>query len=194
MLSKEESFGWIEHRRAVYPRMFEAGDLREQDVLDLLRVAQWAPTHKLTQPWRFKVFMGAGRETLARVQGEALRAARGSDETVASKAEKMKEAAMKSGAVIAIILRRDPDKRVPEFEETCAVACAVQNIWLHASSMGLGGYWSTGGAMNLPEVRNLLGLAPDDLHLGWFYVGRFSGELPPRPPRIPVEDYTEIMR
>jgi len=193
-LRKDESIEWIAARRSVYPRMFETGDLGEREILDLLSVAQWAPTHKLTQPWRFKVFMGGQREKLAVKQGEALVAAAGEAGSVTAKVEKMKDNAQRAAAVIAIILHRDPLKAVPEFEEMCAVACAVQNIWLHAASMGLGGYWSTGGGTNHPVIRNLLDLAADDRHLGWFYLGHFSGELPPRPPRLSVEEYTEIVR
>lgn len=193
-LRKEEAFGWVASRRSVYPRMFESAEVSEQEILELLGVARWAPTHKLTQPWRFTVFTGAMKEKLARLQGEAMVAAKGDSEPVRLKAEKVKTNAQQSAAIIAIILHRDPEQRIPEFEETCAVACAVQNIWLSAGGMGLAGYWSTGAATNLPGIRSLLSLKETDKHLGWFYLGRFSGELPPRENRMEVGDYTTFFR
>lgn len=57
-----------------------------------------------------------------------------------------------------------PGKLMPEWEETAAVACAVQNMHLALSAEGLAGYWSSGGVMgedawaNAPETRELLGM------------------------------------
>ena len=57
-----------------------------------------------------------------------------------------------------------PGKLMPEWEETAAVACAVQNLHLALVAEGLAGYWSSGGVMgegawaNAPETRELLGM------------------------------------
>ena len=37
----------------------------DEIVQDLLQNANWAPTHGLTEPWRFTVFTGDARRTLA---------------------------------------------------------------------------------------------------------------------------------
>jgi len=34
---------------------------------------------------------------------------------------------------------------MPEWEDQAAVACAVQNLHLMATAMGVAGYWSSGG-------------------------------------------------
>ena len=53
---------------------------------------------------------------------------------------------------------------MPEWEETAAVACAVQNMHLTLTAEGLAGYWSSGGVMgdcawaNAPETLQLLGM------------------------------------
>jgi hypothetical protein len=43
--------------------------------------------------------------------------------------------------MVAICMRRQalPQKVMPEWEETCAVACAVQNLWLAATAHGIAG-------------------------------------------------------
>lgn len=43
----------------------------------------------------------------------------------------------------------------PEWEEMCAVACAVQNMYLMATSLGVAGYWSSWetGARECKEMR-----------------------------------------
>ena len=56
-------------------------------------------------------------------------------------------------------------KLMPEWEETAAVACAVQNMHLTLTAEGLAGYWSSGGVMgdcawaNAPETLQLLGMS-----------------------------------
>ena len=54
-----------------------------------------------------------------------------------------------------------PNKRLPEWEEICAVACAVQNMHLMATSMNhIGAFWSSHtwcksarDSMEIREVR-----------------------------------------
>jgi nitroreductase len=73
--------------------------------------------------------------------------------------------------VIAIGCKRSTGQ-LPEMEEVAAVACAVQNIYLTISAYdNIGGYWSTGGITFIEEAKPLFGLGPDDLLMGFFYVG-----------------------
>ena len=62
---------------------------------------------------------------------------------------------------------------MPEWEELCAVACAVQNLHLMATASGVAGYWSSGGPLDAPPVLGFLGLdgAAGDKCLGLFHVG-----------------------
>ena len=42
------------------PRAMDGSALSREELLPLLEAARWAPTHKLTEPWRF-VVIGPGR-------------------------------------------------------------------------------------------------------------------------------------
>ena len=62
----------IRHRRTIKP-ITKAGEPNYQDepldealIQNLLENANWAPTHGLTEPWRFQVFQDQAREPLAR--------------------------------------------------------------------------------------------------------------------------------
>ena len=46
----------IQSRRAIYPSQFENGDINKDQIYKILENANTAPSHKLTQPWFFKVF------------------------------------------------------------------------------------------------------------------------------------------
>ena len=61
------------------------------------------------------------------------------------KIAKLRESPLKCGAVILICMQRDPEERVPEWEELAATAMAVQNMWLTCTELEIGSYWSSPG-------------------------------------------------
>ena len=53
-------------RRTIKPAQMDSSRAIPRELLlELLEDANWAPTHGLTQPWRFHVFTGGGRDRLA---------------------------------------------------------------------------------------------------------------------------------
>src|SRR6188472_1805437 len=60
----------IENRRSVFQQDYSGEQVGDAIVIQMLKNANWAPTHKLTEPWRFVVFTGAGLLKLAAFQGE----------------------------------------------------------------------------------------------------------------------------
>lgn len=190
-----ESIAWIKKRRSVFPKMFDANSsISEEEILKLLEAARWAPTHKLTQPWRFVVFMDKGMSALTVMQIELIQKSGNDGEAIQFKIAKLEQKAKQSCAIVAIVMQRDVEKRVPEWEEISAVACAVQNVALHASSLGLAGYWSTGTFTNHEEMREYLNLEGDDLHLGWFYLGRSEATKEAKRVRRNTDEFVELRK
>jgi len=189
-LKQEESIRWIASRRSVFPKEFEEGSVSMTEIKLLLEAAKWAPTHKLTEPWRFSVIISVEKKNeLISLQQEALLTEKGRSEMAMAKATKFRMIGEKSSAVIAIIMKRDPQERLPVNEELWSVACAVQNIHLHASSLNIGGYWSTGAMTNHPSIRKFLNLGEKDIHMGWFYLGRYTKEKTLIKSRLNQEEY-----
>ncbi|MEM9823103.1 MAG: nitroreductase family protein, partial [Bacteroidota bacterium] len=83
--------------------------------------------------------------------------------------EKTRKKPRKSACVIAICMQRDPEERVPEWEELAAVACAVQNMWLTCTAYGIGAYWSS--PKTIKHTNAFLQLAEGESCLGFFYMG-----------------------
>jgi nitroreductase len=50
----------IEGRRSVYQQQYSGERVDDAIVKKILSNANWAPTPKLTEPWRFVVFTGEG--------------------------------------------------------------------------------------------------------------------------------------
>jgi nitroreductase len=167
----------IKNRRAVPPRFMSKDEISKEIILQLLENANWAPTHKNTEPWRFKVYTGDSKKVLATKIYSLLsgKISKGEHLNV-QKIEKFKDAVERVPVAIAIIFERDVAERIPEWEEIAAVSMAVQNMWLSASSMGLGAFWAT--PEFLPMLHEILEIAVGQTLLGFFYVGQIAMDFP----------------
>ena len=87
--------------------------------------------------------------------------------------------------MIAIIMQRQasPTKRMPEWEETCATACAVQNMHLQSTRYpGLACYWSSwhAAARDSADMKKFLGMQEEDKCLGFFMVAGCEDDIKDR--------------
>lgn len=187
-VSAEDLNALLRRRRAIYPRNYVLGAPIDRAVLEqLLENANWAPTHKRTEPWRFKVFHSEkSRQKLSGYLAEFYRDNTPPEQFSDEKMQKSRENPLRAGAVIAICLHPDAAAGLPEFEEIAAVAMAVQNMWLTCTALDLGCYWSTPRAAL--EAGDFLGLEPGERCLGLFYLGQHN--LPEALPgmRRPIAD------
>ncbi|MEM8967281.1 MAG: nitroreductase [Bacteroidota bacterium] len=162
----------IQNRRSLYPAVYSDETVDDTIIEAILENANWAPTHKLTQPWRFTVFSGKGLKKLADFQADLYRKVTETDGSFDQKKyEKLQKKPLLCSHIIAIGMKRDSKERVPEIEEVMATACAVQNMYLTASAYGVGGYWGTGGITYYEEAKSFFGLGSEDKLLGFFYLG-----------------------
>jgi len=183
----------IHNRRAVPPKFFSPGKPIERSIIEqLLENANWAPTHKRTEPWRFRVFhTQESRQKLSDYLSAFYQ--KNTPEDLFSE-EKMAAAGanpLRAGAVIALVLHPDPAANLPEFEEIASVAMAVQNMWLSCTAIGLGGFWSSPKAAL--EANEFLQLETGSRCLGFFYLAwhEMPAEVPGK--RGAVEEKTMWM-
>ena len=190
-ITPQEVTKLIQNRRSIFPQMYTDEPIAKEILEQILENANYAPTHRLTEPWRFKVFQGQSLERLGKFLAETYKTraeAKGSFSE--RKYKKLTANPSKASAVIAIVMNRDEEERIPEIEEVCSVACAVQNMALTATAYGLGAYWSSPGFVFLPLMNEFLGIDEKDKCLGLFYVGNHQApELPAK--RTPIEDKVE---
>lgn len=183
----EEINHLMRNRRSVFPDQFEAGKPIADDIIhEILENARWAPNHGQTEPWHFVVFTGEGLKILAQFQSELYKETAGEKFKEASY-QKLQRNPLLASHVIALCMKRDPNKKHPEVEEIAAVACAVENIYLSVTAYGLGGYWTTGGVTYNGKAKPFFGLGEDDKLLGFFYLGHVA--IPsPAGKRKPLEE------
>ena len=169
--SYEQANKLIQSRRSTKPRYFNGKKISNDIVWQILENASWAPTHGLTQPWRFKVFTDEGLEKLANFQADLYQQMTSDENFSSEKYSRMKRNILNSSHVVVICMKRQKSEKIPEIEEIEAVACSVQNMSLTATAYGICSFWGSGGVTYTQELKNFLGLEEKDLCLGYLYLG-----------------------
>jgi nitroreductase len=162
----------IRSRRSIFPKDYTGEKVDDAIVQQMLENANWAPTHKFTEPWRFIVYTGEGRKKLAELQAAVYKKKTEADGTF--KEERYQNLLIKpfeSSHIILVFMKRDEKKSVPEIEEMGAVFCAIQNMYLTATAYGIGCYLSTGGVTFFEEANEAFGLSPHDKIVGFLNIG-----------------------
>ena len=63
-MTQREGKNAVEHnimsRRTI--KSFKQDPIHVEEIIELLNVAKWAPNHKLTEPWRFQLYVNEGKE------------------------------------------------------------------------------------------------------------------------------------
>jgi len=176
-------FDLIKKRRSVFPSTYLDKPIAKVDIEKILEAANWAPNHKRTEPWRFKVLQGPSQDKLGEfLSNKYLKVA---DRPKQIKVRKLRDNPSKAGALIAICMQRDPEECVPEWEELAATAMAVQNMWLCCTELGIGSYWSSPGLIKYMD--EFFDLKEGEKCLGFFYMGYYDAELP-EVTRKPIAD------
>jgi nitroreductase len=177
-------------RRSTKPRFFNGQKIENSLVWQILENANWAPTHGLTQPWRFKVFTDRGLKKLADFQANLYQQLTPKAEFKIEKYERMKTNVLQCSHVIVICMQRQLSEKIPTIEEIEAVACSVQNMALTASVYGICSFWGSGGITYTQELKDFLGLGAKDLCLGYLYLG-YSDRPSTVSRRDPIQDKVE---
>ena len=161
----------ITKRRSTYPKHYSGEKVAREAIELMLEAANWAPTHKYTEPWRFKVYHGSSLVSLNEFMREHYLSGRSKEQIEQRKLNKYDDIPKKTSHIIAIIMHRDEEARLPEIEEVASVSCSVQNMYLMATEMGLAAYWSTGNGTYSQETKDYVGLEAGQRLLGFFFVG-----------------------
>lgn len=176
----------IKKRRSVFPVQYNDTPIERATIEKVLETANWAPTHKKTEPWRFKVLMGESKEKLGLFLSYKYLEEEARPKQM--KAKKLIENPKRAAAVIAICMQRDPNESIPEWEEIAATAMAVQNMWLYCAELGIGCYWSSPGLIKYMD--EFFEMKEGEKCLGFFYMGHYDEELP-EGIRSPIADKVE---
>lgn len=179
----------IRDRRSIYPEQFSKRKIHREQIELLLNNAIWAPSHGLTQPWRFVVLQDNALMQLSEVLGNAYLSETPKELQNDKKLIKLINRPKLATAVIALIVDREKNTKISEADDFAAVACAVQNMHLTATAQGIGGFWSSTNMVKTQQFREFVSLTEQQVCIGLFYLGYPEIEWP-KGQRKPIEYVT----
>lgn len=155
-------------------KAFGPEPLQREELEELLALADWAPNHHLTVPWRFRVLGPASLERLKAAAGPE----------GAAKLERCPTL-----VVVSAALGGDP---VADEEDLHATAVAAYIVLLAAHARGLAGYWRTPGLLRSPAGRAAVGLPPEERFVGLLHLG-YPRQERPAPERVAGAETTVFL-
>ena len=156
-------------------KAFAPEPLPREQLDELLELANWAPNHHLTVPWRFRVVGPGALERLKLAAGP-------------EGAAKLDRAP--TLVVVSCLLGGDP---VQDEEDLHATAVASYIVLLAAHSRGLAGYWRTPGLLRSEPGRAAVGLPAAERAVGLLHLGhpRQQRPVPERPGAAATIEYLD---
>ncbi|MGZ9815356.1 nitroreductase family protein [Peribacillus simplex] len=157
----------------------------------IIEAGTYAPNHHRTEPWRFFVLTGEGRNKLGQVFEEITRIENADDtsESLISKLERQKKNPLRAPVIIAVGIEPSDKNNVLVAEEYAAVNSAIQNMLLAAHSLGLGAVWRTGKITYHDKVREFFNLSSKGEVLAFIYLG--YPDMEPKPAKkTPIDQLT----
>ena len=150
----------------------------------LCGLAQWAPNHKRTWPWRFALAEGDARGELGNLIADAMAAM----DDPAEKVAKTRGKYLRTPATL-VVGSTPGDSPLRTAENRDATAAGIQNLMLGATAAGLATYWGSCPKGANDVVAQWCGF-PDGTHVAaLIYLGWASTEVaaPERP--LPTVTY-----
>jgi nitroreductase len=168
----------LDQRRSVPAKQLTEPGPDRATLLRMLASAVRVPDHGKRIPWRFLSIAGQTRHTL----GERLAARGVARDPGAGEAAIEKDRLRFSHAplVVAVIARLGPDEKIPETERLLSAGCVCFALLQAAQAMGFGAQWLTGWPAYDAQVKQWLGLAPDEHVAGFIHIGTPKLDAPER--------------
>ena len=173
----------ITGRHSTKPVLMNGKKIEAEKINQLLQLADWAPTHGHTEPWRFIVFEGDAVKRFCSDHAQLYKNSVSADSFILANFEKIMKNGDNVSHIIAVYMMRGNNPKIPAIEEISATAAAVQNILLGAQALEIDALWSTGGMTHHPAMKKYFSLADEDVVMGLLYLG-YSDEAPKERKRI----------
>ncbi|MBL0882367.1 MAG: nitroreductase [Chitinophagaceae bacterium] len=178
----------IRERRSIKPSLMNGKKIYPSIIHQLLELADWAPTHGRTEPWRFIVFSGNGLAVFAQQHANLYKKHTPEESFTNAKYQNIIQNADKVSHVIAVYMKRQASEKIPLIEEIAATSAAIEHILLGAQEQGIAALWSTGGMTYHNSMKQLLGLEEPDQMMGLIYLGYSDEPSPPAKRNIALSE------
>ncbi len=176
-----DDFAALAHARRTTMAVQPDVPVPRETVQALCELAQYAPSHKRTWPWRFALADGDGRLRLGNVIADAMELHGDTPEKVAKTRTKY----LRTPAIL-VVGSAAGDSELRTAENRDSVAAGVQNLLLAATAHGLASYWSSCPKGANDVTAALCGFDAGTTIVSIIYLG-WAVEPAPALPRPPAE-------
>lgn len=143
----------------------------DHQVKEILQLANWAPTHGRTEPWRFIVYSDEKVKEFCYQHAELYKSNTPPEKFEQANYDKQLHNGDLASHIIIAVMQRGSLAKIPALEEIAATAIAIQNILLGATAAGITTFLSTSGMTHHPAMKNFLDLKQEDVVMGILYLG-----------------------
>lgn len=170
----------IKSRRTIH--LYEDRPVSTEIIQEAVEAAHYAPNHKLTWPWRFRLI---GPETKAKLNEMAIRLKAGTQPLEGALLEKFqKKIIFPQVIVVSQVKSNDPFQSK---EDYAAVSCAIQNFSLALAAHNIGSKWSTSSMIQHAKAYELAQIDSTlEEIVGFIWFGHPART--PNPKRPPIEN------
>ncbi|MDP9077194.1 MAG: nitroreductase [Bacteroidota bacterium] len=165
----------IKNRRTVKAQAMNGNKVPNGHIAALLELANWAPTHGFTEPWRFIVYENPSEFCVQ--HAELYKQNSMGDNFNPTVYDNLQHQGDKASHVVVAVMKRGDLPKIPPFEEIAAASCAIQNMLLGATALNIASFWSTGGMSLRRFFKEFLGFGDEDAIMGVLYFG-YADEYP----------------
>lgn len=158
----------ITSRRSIFPPQYTGEQISENVLEQIVRSADYAPNHKRTYPWRFRIFRNEEKDALKDEMMRLYKETTSEEKFLQRTYDEIGNKVDKSDVVITISINFSG--QVPQWEEIAATAMAVQNMHLTCTANDVGCYWGTPNFA--PKLKKFLKLEPQQECYGFFFMGK----------------------
>ena len=186
---------WLHTRRTTLPKRLQGPGPDAAQKSRILLAASAAPDNQKIQPWRFVEITAAKRNLLAEAFAQALheRDAKAS----AQELDQAREKAHRAPWLLLAICRtqlpeHDGEDHIPTSERLVSLGCALQNMMLMCTALGLGSSLTSGKAMQAQPIRQLFALPAHESAICWLNIGHIQSSRTNRQRPSPADYFSAL--
>src|ERR1700744_95449 len=150
----------IKKRRTIKAQQMNGNKIPNGHIAAILELANWAPTHAYTEPWRFIVHENPTE--FCQQHADVYKQNSMGDNFNPTVYNNLVHQGDKVSHIVVAVMKRSDLGKIPPFEEIAAASCAIQNMLLGATALNIASFWSTGGMSLKPAFKEYLGYRDDD--------------------------------
>jgi nitroreductase len=161
----------IKSRRSIGWAKMNGKTIPDAQVNEILELANWAPTHGRTEPWRFYVYGGEALKQFGKDHADLYWNNTEEDKRQQATYDKLMHNVDLASHVVIAVMKRGSNEKIPKLEELAAASAATEHVLLGATALGIASFWSTSGMALKPALKQYLELGAEDEVLGLIFLG-----------------------